>query len=106
MVLGLVPLLLQSCGGTPASPTPGGPALSERVVTEHFDFSWSAGDRVDAAWQEAFHDWATRELQVTVTRRISYSKYLSPAHMLARRRNMAKSTTTCLFSAGLGWGNR
>ena len=83
LVTGLVTLLAFGCGESPASPSPGGPSLSEHVATEHFDFAWSAGDRVDTAWQEAFHDWATRELQITVTRRISYSKYVSPAHMLA-----------------------
>jgi hypothetical protein len=83
LVTAFVPFLLQSCGGSPTAPSPDGPPLSEYAATEHFDFAWSAADRVDTAWQEAFHDWATRELQVTVTRRISYSKYLSPAHMLA-----------------------
>jgi hypothetical protein len=82
-VTALVPALVIACGGSPTSPTAEGPALSERRATAHFDFAWAAGDRVDAEWQEAFHDWATRELQVTITRRISYSKYLSPAHMLA-----------------------
>jgi hypothetical protein len=82
LVTALVPVVA-GCGGSPAAPTPAGPALSERLATAHFDFAWSPGDRVDADWQEAFHEWATRELQVIVTRRISYSKYTSPAHMLA-----------------------
>jgi hypothetical protein len=83
LVITLVPWVVQSCGETPTSPSNGGPPLSERAATEHLDFAWSAADRVDTVWQEAFHEWATRELQVTITRRISYSKYLSPAHMLA-----------------------
>ncbi len=81
LVTALVPLLALGCDRSPTAPT--GPGLSEHVSTAHFEFAWSAGDRVDVEWQEAFHDWATRELQVDVTRRISYSKYLSPAHMLA-----------------------
>jgi len=82
-VTAFIPLCLIGCGESPTAPSAGGPALSEHVATAHFDFAWSAGDRVDTAWQEAFHEWATRELQVTITRRISYSKYLSPMHMLA-----------------------
>jgi hypothetical protein len=83
LVTALVPLLLAACGGSPTSPSPTGPQLSERAATAHFEFAWSPGDPVNIEWQEAFHDWATRELQVTITRRISYSKYLSPTHMLA-----------------------
>ena len=83
LVTALVPLLLVTCGGTPTAPSRDGPPLSERRSTAHFDFAWSSGDSVDTAWQEQFHDWATRELQVTITRRIAYSKYQSPAHMLA-----------------------
>jgi hypothetical protein len=82
-VTALVPLWLAGCGDSPTGPSASGPPLSEHVATEHFDFAWSTGDRVDTAWQEAFHEWATRELQVTITRRISYSKYQSPMHMLA-----------------------
>jgi len=83
LVTTLVPVLLAACGGSPTSPSPTGPSLSEHVAAAHFDFHWSLGDPVNTEWQEAFHDWATRELQVTISRRISYSKYLSPAHMLA-----------------------
>ncbi len=82
LVPAFVPLLLVACG-SPTAPSPSGPPLSEHVSTAHFDFHWSAGDPVNTEWQVAFHEWATRELQVTITRRISYSKYLSPAHMLA-----------------------
>lgn len=72
-----------ACGGGPTAPGESGPQLTQTLATAHFDFRWSAGDAVDAAWQEAFHEWATRELQVTVVRRIQYNKYLSPSHMLA-----------------------
>jgi hypothetical protein len=74
---------LAACGGSPTGPSPSGPPLTQIVTTAHFEFRYSRSDRVDTAWQEAFHEWATRELQVTITRPIVYSKYLSPAHMLA-----------------------
>jgi hypothetical protein len=83
LVIALAPALAGCGGGSPTSPTPEGPPLSERRATANFDFAWSAGDSVDTAWQEAFHDWATRELQVSITRRISYNKYRTPQHMLA-----------------------
>jgi hypothetical protein len=80
----LAPTFVTACGAdSPTGPTPSGPPLTEIVTTAHFEFRHARDDRVDAAWQEAFHEWATRELQVEVTRRIVYSKYLSPGHMLA-----------------------
>lgn len=80
----LVCTFVSTCGGSsPTGPSASGPALTEIVTTAHFEFRYSRGDSIDTAWQEAFHEWATRELQVTVTRPIVYSKYLSPMHMLA-----------------------
>ena len=79
-----VTALVTACGNdSPTGPSPTGPPLTHVVTTAHFEFRYSDGDTVDTAWQEAFHDWATRELQVTITRRIVYHKYLSPTHMLA-----------------------
>ncbi|HWI19665.1 MAG TPA: hypothetical protein VNT81_18055 [Vicinamibacterales bacterium] len=77
----LLATVLAACSGSPTAPSAVA-ELTERVSTAHFDFAWSRGDSVDTVWQEAFHEWATRELDVTITRRISYSKYLSPGHML------------------------
>jgi hypothetical protein len=80
----VVPAFVTACGNSsPTGPSPSGPPLTQVVTTAHFEFHYSSGDTVDAAWQEAFHEWATRELQVTITRPIVYSKYLSPMHMLA-----------------------
>jgi hypothetical protein len=81
--LGIIAAVAVACGGGPTAPTESGLQLTQTLATAHFDFRWSAGDAVDAAWQEAFHEWATRELQVTAVRRIQYNKYLSPSHMLA-----------------------
>ena len=73
-----------ACGdSSPSGPSPSGPELTEVITTAHFEFRYSRSDSVDVAWQEAFHEWATRELQVTISRRIVYSKYLTPHHMLA-----------------------
>lgn len=80
----VVPAFVTACGGSaPTGPSPSGPPLAQVVTTPHFEFHYSSGDTVDTAWQELFHEWATRELDVTITRRIVYSKYLSPTHMLA-----------------------
>lgn len=75
--------LAAGCGGSPTSPSGTWPPHTQSQATAHFDFHYAQGDSVDTAWQEAFHQWATRELQVTVTRRIAYYKYMTPAHMLA-----------------------
>lgn len=83
LVTAFITLGMVACGGgSPTSPSGTGAPLSQSLATAHFDFKWSAGDTINTEWQEAFHEWATRELQVTITRRISYSKYLSPTHML------------------------
>lgn len=76
-----------ACGGeSPTSPSGNWPPHMQTIATAHFDFSFSQGDTVDAAWQEAFHEWATRELQVTITRRITHYEYMTPAHTKLRRR--------------------
>lgn len=73
-----------SCSdGPPATPT--GPSaaavLSERLETAHFTFAFATGDRVDPEFQEAFHDWATRVLEVSPDRHLRYNKYRNRAHM-------------------------
>jgi hypothetical protein len=55
--------------------------LNRHIATAHFDVRMSATDTVDTTWQEAYHEWAVAALQVTVTRRITYNKYLSRVHM-------------------------
>jgi hypothetical protein len=73
-----------ACGGSPTSPSGmGWPPHTRTLATAHFDYHYSEGDTVDADWQEAFHEWATRELGVVFTRRITYYKYMTPMHMLA-----------------------
>lgn len=76
-------LFAVACGGSPTAPSDAWPPHTQTLATAHFEYHYSQGDSVDAAWQEAFHEWATRELRVTVTRRITYYKYMTPAHMLA-----------------------
>ena len=81
------PLAAGACNGAlPTAPTAStvpGPAVSlgERLETAHFTFLWTAGDRVDSAWQETFHDWATATLGIQPMRRITYNKYRSREHM-------------------------
>ena len=82
LVTAFVTLGLVSCSGSPTSPSGMGAPLSQKLSTAHFDFQWSEGDNINTEWQEAFHDWMIREFQITVDRRISYSKYTSPQHML------------------------
>jgi hypothetical protein len=74
-------LLLGGCrSDNPAGPSDAD-ALLGSVSTTHYDFHFAAGDGVDAARQEAFHDWVLPELGVSVTQRLQYFKYRDRAHM-------------------------
>lgn len=75
-------LLLASvaCGGSPTGPSTATP-LSRSIETKAFLFRYADGDRVDAGWQQAYHEWAVAALQVSVTRQIVYNKYTSRTHM-------------------------
>ena len=76
----LVTGLMTACGGT--SPTiPSALPLSETTETAAYVFQYTAGDRVDAVWQQAYHEWAVATLQVSVPRRVTYHKYVSRTHM-------------------------
>lgn len=76
-----VVLFAAGCGSsTPTSPSD--LSLSERIETAHFVFHYSAGDGVDSAWQEAYHEWAVAELGVT-PQVIQYNKYQTRAQMAA-----------------------
>jgi hypothetical protein len=68
-----------ACGGSPTSPS--GLPLSQNLETSSYLFHYSQGDRVDSEWQERYHAWAIQALQVSVSRRIVYNKYVSLDHM-------------------------
>lgn len=71
------------CSGSPTSPsaTASGPSLPIIGESANYVFRASPGDTVDAAWQETYHAWAIAALGVSSTRRITYNKYTSRAHM-------------------------
>jgi len=72
--------LLAACGGSaPTSPSET-VRLTERIVTPHFVFHYSANDSVDTEWQEAYHVWAVAQLGVTPAV-IEYNKYRDRAQM-------------------------
>ena len=75
----ILALVVAAACESPAAPSPF--TLTERIETPHFIFRMSAGDKVDTVWQEAYHEWAVAALQVTITRPITYNKYLSRVHM-------------------------
>lgn len=75
-------LLVASCGKHPVSPTsPSSPALSVREETASYSFRYAPGDRVDAAWQEAYNAWVIAALDIVPPRRVTYNKYFSRTHM-------------------------
>ncbi len=73
--------VLGACGsGGPTEPT-AGDRLSDSAASAHVDFHFSSGDGVDAARQEAFHEWAVQQLGVTMPARLQYNKYRDRTHM-------------------------
>jgi hypothetical protein len=71
-----------AAGCNVSSPTsPSGAPLNETSESAGYVFRYVAGDAVDTAWQQAYHDWAVAALQVSVPERVTYNKYLSRTHM-------------------------
>lgn len=68
-------------GGSPASPDRVPGALTESVETAALIFRFSPGDRVDADWQQRFHDWAVARLGVSTPGKLTYHKYVDRSHM-------------------------
>lgn len=69
--------------GDDSSPTSSddGRLLTRRIDTEDITFYFAEGDTVNAAYQQAFHDWAVPYLGISIPRRLSYFKYFDNAHM-------------------------
>lgn len=80
-VFGLLGVAAARCGDSPAGPSPATQALPQVGETANYILRASAGDAIDAAWQERYHAWATATLGVRPARQITYNKYLSRAHM-------------------------
>lgn len=73
-------VILAACGDSPTAPS-NQPPLEVQAETAAYSYRAALGDRIDTAWQQAYHEWAVAALQVNLTRRIIYSKYLSRQHM-------------------------
>lgn len=77
-VLGFVASCLNACeGGGNNSPSGITSPLTETLETTDIIFHFSPGDSVNAIWQQAFHEWATKLLAVTPSAKINYYKYRS-----------------------------
>lgn len=76
-------LLLSACGGSDSPTSPGDvtPTLSESLETSSLSFHFTPGDGVESDWQEAYHEWATARLGVSLPGKIQYYKYASDAQM-------------------------
>jgi hypothetical protein len=73
-------VLASGCGDSPSGPSEEF-LLSQSLETAAYVFHYSRNDYVEPERQQAFHDWATRELGVSPERQISYNKYRSRGHM-------------------------
>ena len=85
-VLGLAIAVFVACKGvsTPAEPRrPAGPSrpLNQTLYTADITFHFAQGDTMNAAYQQAFHEWAVPHLGISMPRRLRYFKYFNIAHM-------------------------
>lgn len=71
---------IAGCGNSPSGPSEE-IALSQTRETASIVFHYSKNDFVEAEREQAFHDWAVGQLGVSPSRKVSYNKYLSRAHM-------------------------
>jgi hypothetical protein len=82
LALGLAAAFVSHCRDSPSPTAPAAPIpLSEILETEDIVFHFAAGDSVNAAWQQAFHEWATDLLGVSLPGKLRYYKYLSRDHV-------------------------
>ena len=71
---------LAACGDSPTAPD-NLPALALQEETAAYTYRAAPGDPIDTAWQRTYHDWAVATLDLSLTRRVIYNKYLSRQHM-------------------------
>ena len=81
LTVGLLAVAAAQCSDSPTSPSPATETLALVGETTNYILRASAGDTIDAAWQERYHAWATATLGVTPPRRITFNKYTSRTHM-------------------------
>src|SRR5262245_4588100 len=80
LTCGLLPLLA-ACGKHSATGPSPVVLLAQTIETSSYLFRFSTGDKVDAAWQQAFSEWAVAALDVRVPQRVTYNKYLGRSQM-------------------------
>ena len=76
-----VATLSEACGGSGSSTSPTQSALPVTSESVSFRYHASAGDTIDANWQEIYHAWAVAKLGVQVPQKIDYYKYRSRQDM-------------------------
>lgn len=82
VILALV-VALGACGDGPVAPEDIAKALTVELQTQNIVFRWSAGDGVDADWQQSFHDWTTGLLGVALPAKLRYYKYTGRSQIQA-----------------------
>lgn len=83
LILGFVAAAVVSCGDDPGSTGPSsfGRPLNQRFETADITFYFAEGDSVNAAYQQAFHEWAVPYLGISMPQRLHYYKYFDSSHM-------------------------
>lgn len=83
LILGIAAVFFVSCGDKSSST---GPSFTSRPLNQRYDtaditFYYAEGDSVNAAYQQAFHEWAVPYLGITLPQRLRYYKYFDNSHM-------------------------
>ena len=78
IALALTATMAGGCGGPTAPSRPPLPVVTESA---NFRYHYAAGDRIDADWQESYHQWAIAQLGVHLPQKIEYFKYQSRQDM-------------------------
>jgi hypothetical protein len=79
LALALAATIAGGCGSHPAAPSQS--PLPVAAESASFRYHYAAADRVDAEWQERYHQWAVARLGVHVPQKIEYFKYQSRQDM-------------------------
>ena len=77
----LLALATIRCSDSPTGPSPAAEMLPQVGETPNYVLRASEGDSINASWQETYHAWVTATLGVAPSRKITYNKYTSRAHM-------------------------
>jgi hypothetical protein len=82
--------------------------LTETIESEHFIFHFEPGDTVDVERSEAFHNWATEYLGITLSGKIDFYKFRTAEDLAAAQGGTGRSRAfpaECALVTEYSWNN-